>query len=182
MTAEGLMQLFETRYSGRAYDSAKDVSESDIKRLMQAAHLTPSCYNEQPWHFIIAHKKRQEEGYKKIFASLVEFNQGWAKEAPVLLVSVASLKYRKNGKPNRHGPYDTGAAAFAIMLEATTMGLMAHQMGGFDEMRISESFAIPASYTPMAVMALGYERKGEPFLEKDRRPLPDHFYMGEWKH
>ncbi len=179
--SEELKRLFEPRYSGRSYDSSRDVTENQLDSLINAAHAAPSCYNEQPWRFLITHKNRSKESYQLVFNSLVEFNQNWAKNAPILIVSIASLKFSKNGKPNRWGPYDTGAAAFAMMLQATTMGLMAHQMGGFDEEKLAKSFQISNEYTPIAVMAVGYETKGEEPLKKERNPLENHFFKGEWR-
>lgn len=174
------MEIFKERYSGREYDPKRQVPKEAVTAIIDAAHLSPSCYNEQPWHYIIADKKDQPDAYQKIFDTLVEFNQGWVENVPLLIVSVCSTKYRKNGKPDRHGPYDTGAATFAMMLEATHLGLMAHQMGGFDEKKLSKSFNIPEDYIPMAVMALGYEKEGAEPVPKDRRPKEKHFFIGEW--
>jgi nitroreductase len=179
--SEELKGLFESRYSGRSYDSSRDLTEDQLDSLIYAASLAPSCYNEQPWRFLITHKNRSIESYQLVFNSLVEFNQNWAQNAPILIVSIAGLKFAKNGKPNRWGPYDTGAAAFAMMLQATTMGLMAHQMGGFDEKLIKKSFNISDEYTPIAVMAVGYETKGEEPIPKDREPLENHFFKDSWK-
>lgn len=175
-----LESLLKTRHSGRAYDTTRSPSLKDLDPLIFSAHLSPSCYNEQPWHYILAHHTETPEAYQKILHSLVEFNQNWAKSAPILIAIVAKNFYRKNGKPNRHGPYDAGASAFALMLRAANLGYMAHQMGGFDEKKLAVSFGIPDTYTPMAVMALGYEKAGEPIPEKDRRDIKDHFYIGCW--
>ena len=176
-----LEELMQFRHSGRLYDLEKDLPFSALKPLISAAHLAPSCYNEQPWHFIIAHKSETPEAYAKIFDSLVEGNQKWVQGVPILIAVVAKDYYRKNKKPNRHGPYDSGSAAFSFVLEAAKLGYMGHQMGGFDEKKLAQSFNIPEEYTPMAVMALGYEKKGEPIPPKDRREIDKHFYYGTWK-
>ncbi len=97
-----------------------------------------------------------------------------------MLVSVAGSKFIKNSKPNRWAQYDTGAAAISMALEATSLGLMAHQMGGFDEQKISQRFGIPVEFTPVAVIAIGYEKEGEKPIPKDRKPITDNFYGGTW--
>jgi nitroreductase len=175
-----LGNLLKTRHSGRVYDWERDLPLKELQPLIEAAHLSPSCYNEQPWHYIITHKSETPDGYKKIYDSIVEVNQNWAKNAPILIAVVAKNFYRKNGKPNRHGIYDTGASATAFAIQAANLGYMAHQMGGFDEKKLSASFNIPEGFTPMAVMALGYEKEGEPIPSKEREELKDHFYFGEW--
>ena len=172
--------LMESRHSGREYDNTKLVTADQIKALSEAARLAPSCYNDQPWFFILCDRTTQPEAYKKVMNCLVEFNQGWAKNAPLLVVVLADSKFEKSQKLNRWGSYDTGAAAFSMALQAAHMGLMAHQMGGFDEDKIRKEFSIPSSVTPMAIMAIGYEQAGAQVPLKDRRPLTDNFFLGAW--
>nr|WP_256361147.1 nitroreductase family protein [Methylomonas koyamae] len=64
--------------------------------------------------------------------------------------------FNHNGKPNRWAPYDTGAAALSICIQATALGLAAHQMGGFDADLARQSFGLPEDCTPMAMIAVGY--------------------------
>lgn len=179
---KSLASLMESRHSGRTFDPAKPVSQEQLEKIVKAARFSPSCYNDQPWSFIIANKNTDPEAYQKVFNTLVEFNQGWAKNAPVLIVSVAGSNYRKNGKPNRFGQYDTGAAAMSMMYEAAAIGLMAHQMGGFDDKAVREAFNIPEDYTPMSVMALGYEAVNAPDKDtpKERIPEKTNFFFGKW--
>ena len=47
--------------------------------LIEAARFAPSCFNEQPWRFIIAD---EEESLKKIRNVLMPGNQIWANKAP----------------------------------------------------------------------------------------------------
>jgi nitroreductase len=175
-----LMPLLQKRHSGYAYDASKPLSKDQMQKLMLAAQTAPSCYNDQPWHFIFGDRNLNPEAYNKILNSLVEFNQGWAKNAPLLVVVTADTKFQENDKDNRWGSYDAGAAAFAMMLEATDMGLMAHQMGGFDEKKLQTDLNIPERYIPMAVMAIGFEAQGEAPKPKERKPLKENFFMGSW--
>lgn len=126
-----LRQLLKSRHSGRAYDVDRNISLAELEPLIEAAYLTPSCYNEQPWHYIITHKNETPEAYQKVLDSLVEFNQNWANRAPILIALVAKDFYKMNNKSNRLSGYDLGASAFAFTLLATDLGMMAHQMGGF---------------------------------------------------
>lgn len=175
-----MQEILSKRYSGRSYDTLRPVSKSQLQSIVEAARAAPSCYNEQPWYFVVCDRSTEPEGYNKIFNTLVEFNQGWAKNAPVLLFSVADSKFARNDKPNRWGAYDTGSAAVCMMIEATALGLMAHQMGGFDEQALKKEFSIPDHLTPMAVMAIGYATAEEKQPERERKPLSQNFYAGSW--
>ena len=146
-----VLPIFNLRHSGRNYDSTRPVTEEQIRLLAEAARSAPSCYNEQPWAFIFCDRTIDPQAYAKVMKGLVEFNQGWAKNAPVLVVISAETKSRRTKKDNQWGPYDTGAAAVCMALQAAGMGLMAHQMGGFaDADIIRKEFNIPPRICSMS--------------------------------
>lgn len=177
---ETYSQLLSNRFSGYSFDPNKPVTQEQLQLIVQAAQLTPSSYNEQPWNFVIADRNTNPAAYEKILSGLVEFNQGWAKTAPVLIVSIATLNSTKNGKPNRWSSYDTGAAAFSIVLQASSMGLMSHQMGGFDEDALRKAINIPKGYTPISVIAIGYPAATQTPTERKRKPVTENFFSGSW--
>ncbi len=90
----------------------------------------------------------------------MEFNQQWARTAPVLIMGVAKTKFSHNGAPNRVALYDLGAAAATLCYQATALGLYTHQMAGFDRDAARKVFNVPEDYIFGAVIALGYQ--GEP--------------------
>jgi len=150
---EGIPELILRRWSPRSYVD-REIPSGDLEKLFVAASWAASSYNEQPWRFFLGRKG--DETYKKIFDSLVEFNQGWAKTAPVLILSVGSKKFAHNGSPNAYALHDTGAATAYLALEATALGFHAHSMGGFDKDLARASFGIPSDYEIGAVTAIGY--------------------------
>lgn len=172
-------ELLSKRYSGYSFDASRKVSHEQLLSILEAGRLAPSSYNDQPWYFIVCDKNTNPEAYQKAFSTLVEFNQGWAKTAPVLLIVIANDKSHQ-GQFNRWAQYDTGAAAFSIMLQATSLGLMAHQMGGFDEQKVRQLFSLPEHAIPMSVMAIGYAAPGDKKKEKERKPLRENFFDGAW--
>lgn len=176
-----ILPLFAERHSGYVYDALQPVSSEQIRLLCEAAHSAPSSYNEQPWIFIICDATTDPDAYAMALGSLAESNQTWAKNASVLIVISANTLSNYNQKPNRWALYDTGAAAVCMALQASSIGLMAHQMGGFDAEQIQQDFNIPSKYTPMAVMAVGYELQDEPLPSKERDPLHEHFFHGSWE-
>ncbi|MEQ1600004.1 MAG: nitroreductase family protein, partial [Methylotenera sp.] len=85
--------------------------------------------------------------------------------------------------------YDTGAAAENLCLQAAHLGLMAHQMGGFNADKAHEKFNIPAQFTPMAMISVGYQGdandlpddlKARELAERKRKPLGALFFDGVW--
>jgi nitroreductase len=149
----GVIEVILKRWSPRAY-SDKPVSPESLKEVFEAARWAASSFNEQPWRFLVGH--RGDETYKKIFDSLVEFNQSWAKSAPVLILSVAKKTFTGNGSPNQFAQHDTGAATAYLALQATALGFHTHSMAGFDHDKALKSFNIPADYEAGSVTALGY--------------------------
>jgi nitroreductase len=164
----GVHDLIHRRWSPRAY-ADKEVPAAELKRLFEAARWAASSSNEQPWRFLVG--RRGDDTYQKIFNALVEFNQSWAKSAPVLVLSVAKNIFTNNGKPNAYGMHDTGAASATLALQATAIGLHTHSMAGFDREQLRASFAIPSDYEIGAVTAIGY--LGDPAT------LPEHLQKME---
>ena len=181
--------LLARRWSPRAFDANRKVSHEQIGVLVEAARWAPSCFGDEPWRYLIWDRHIDEASWRKAFDCLGEGNRKWVINAPVLMLSCAGSKFRHNGSPNRFGPHDTGAASMALVLQAVASGLAAHQMGGFDADKARAAFAIPEEYTPMAMIAVGYQAEPE-ILEGDllarekaprsRQPVGNHFFAGRW--
>ena len=74
-------------------------------------------------------------------------------------------------------------------LQATALGLVAHQMGGFDPVQAQARFAIPADHSCMAMIAVGHpgalETLPEALRDKEqaprsRKPLAQFVFEGRW--
>ena len=157
------------RKSRRAY-LPTPVSGETIKSLFEAARWAPSSSNEQPWAYLYA-TKDQPELWEKIFDSLMEGNKLWAREAPLLVVSMVRKNFLKNDKPNGSARFDLGAANAFLSLQATHLGLNVHQMGGFEKDKIIGNLNIPDTHEPVVVLAIGYpgtpEQLAEPFKTRE---------------
>jgi len=183
---EGIPELILRRWSPRAF-ADREIPSADLEKLFVAASWAASSYNEQPWRFFLG--RRGDETYKKIFDSLVEFNQGWAKTAPVLVLSIGKKVFSHNGSPNAFGLHDTGAATAYLGLQATALGLHTHSMAGFDKELARASFGIPSEYEIGAVTAIGYlgdpstmpedYKKGD-LTPRSRKPVSE-FVFSEWE-
>lgn len=154
---KGVLPVVLDRWSPRSF-SSRDVSPADLKRVFEAARWAASAYNEQPWRYLVG--TRNSLTHKKIFSTLIGFNQGWAGSAPVLILGVASTKFSHNGTDNTYAIYDLGAASSYLTLQAAALGLYTHQMAGFDQDAARKAFGVPDDYAFGSVIALGYQ--GEP--------------------
>lgn len=188
-TKVAIHELIAARWSGRAYDSAKMLTREAIMALVEAARWAPSCFGDQPWRFLVFDKATNQAGWDKALSCLVEGNRGWAKDAPLLLLACADSVLSQNGNPNRWGQYDTGAASENLSLQATALGLMVHQMGGFDADKTRIEFAIPEQFTPIAMMTVGYQLpeaaisddiKEREYNARARNTLDENFFEGHW--
>ena len=45
--------MIQARWSPRAFDPDKPVSHDDLLALLEAARWAPSCFNDQPWRFVV---------------------------------------------------------------------------------------------------------------------------------
>src|ERR1700679_4061806 len=151
--ASGVLDIILKRWSPRSY-ADKPVSSADLTKIFTAAAWAASSYNEQPWRFLVG--KKGDETYAKILDSLIEFNQAWAKTAPVLILSVGKKTFTHNGSPNGFAMHDTGAASATFSLEATALGMHTHGMAGLDKDKARTNFGIPEDFEVGAVGALGY--------------------------
>jgi nitroreductase len=154
---KGVLPVVLDRWSPRSF-SSRDVSPADLRRVFEAARWAASAYNEQPWRYLVG--TRNSLTHKKIFSTLIGFNQSWAGSAPVLILGVASTKFSHNGTDNGYAIYDLGAASSYLTLQASALGLSTHQMAGFDQDAARKAFGVPDDYAFGSVIALGYQ--GEP--------------------
>jgi nitroreductase len=184
-SADRVLPVLLERWSPRAF-ADRDVAAADLKTIFEAARWAPSSYNEQPWRFFVGH--RGSETYNKILDSLVPSNEAWAKRAPVLILGVVKTRFSHNESPNNYAAHDLGAAMALMAVQATALGLAAHQMAGFDWVKARESFAIPETYAMGSVMALGYRGELTDMEEKfqaqeqaprSRKPLSE-IVLSDW--
>lgn len=177
------------RWSSRAFDPEQAISHNDLIALAEAARWAPSSYGAQPWRFLVLDKSSDEVAWNKALSCINEWNQAWAKHAPLLVIAIAHSQFSHNQKLNRWAEYDTGAAVENFCLQATAMNITTRQIGGFDLDLICAAFDIPDNFTPMSVVAAGYLAKPDKLdpsiadaehAPRTRNPLGEHFFSGKW--
>lgn len=180
--------LIAARWSPRAMDAERPVTSAQIHSLLEAARWAPSCFNEQPWRFLVF--DGSDPGARQRARDCLADGNAWARKAPLLLLSVARDSFARNDKPNRHAQHDVGLATENLVLQAGDLSLATHQMAGFDADRARAEFGIPPGFTPMAMIAVGHPGDPEALEEalrerevapRSRRPLAEVAFRGTWE-
>ncbi|MFP4557728.1 MAG: nitroreductase family protein [Bacteroidales bacterium] len=168
------------RKSVLAFD-ATVLKDSDIRKLFEAARWAPSSYNEQPWRFYYA-SRDNAESFSKLASCLVPPNKEWAKNASMLVITTAKKHLALNGKKNGYAKHDTGLATANLLIQAESMGLATHPMGGFDRDMARTILNLNVDYIPVAAIAVGVygnfdslseENKKREIMPRERKPLDE---------
>lgn len=163
-TRYDMLPEIKTRFANRALTD-QPVPQEVQEALVEAASYAPSCFNEQPWRFLMATGER----HAKLLATLTPQNQEWAGRAPVLMVTLAKTTFTHGGRPNPWHLSDAGCATGFLMLEAERRGLTAHPMAGFNRTQVREAFEIPEEFDIVHVTAIGYPGDLELLSEKNQQ-------------
>lgn len=190
VTDHPIEEIIAERWSGRAFDKAIPVSPNQVDAMCEAARWAPSCYGDQPWRFVIWDRFADKENWEKALACLSPGNQDWAQNAPILILATSEQAFSHNQQTNRWAGYDTGAATISLCLQATAMGLMSHQMGGFDAEKLSQTFDLPDSLQLWSMIAVGHpapldsltaDQLERELKARERRPLTESFFHNQWR-
>ena len=177
--------LLGERWSPRAF-ADRQVERADLLSLFEAARWSASGGNGQPWSFVVATQAEQET-YAALAGCLAASNAEWATRAPVLVLGV-TLTVRKN-QPYRVGLFDLGLAVQNLTVQATSLGLVVHPMGGFSKEAARERFEIPADHEPVVMLAIGYlgdpailseQNRDRELAQRQRKPLDEIVFGKRW--
>ena len=188
ITDHPVLPVIAERWSPYAYEP-RAVEREKLLSCLEAARWAASSYNEQPWTFILAERGDAAE-FGRLLECLVESNRAWAKNAGVLMLTVVSKLFAKNGKPNRAAEHDIGLAAGNLVLQATALGMQAHQMIGIDPPKARAAYGIPDTHEALTAIAIGYPATVDPnttdalaqrdLSRRGRKPLNEIVITGAW--
>jgi nitroreductase len=151
------------RSSVRAYKDT-EVEEDKLKRILEAARLSPSASNRQEWKFIIV--KNRETRARLADAA---FGQSFICEAPVVIVACGTESKSVMGCGQPTHTVDVSIACAFMLLQAYELGLGACWIGAFKEDAVKHILKIPKQVRVVAMTPMGYS--AEPPSPKDRKKL-----------
>jgi nitroreductase len=134
------------------------VSEDTLGRIVEAARLSASAMNKQPWQFIVV---QDPDGLRRLGA--LARSGPYIAQAPVaVVVAVEGSKFAVS---------DASRAIQSMMLTAWAEGVGSNWVGfgGLDE--VKELLGIPTELDVLAVVPFGYPAKAVSDPHKKRKSL-----------
>jgi nitroreductase len=173
---------------------------ADVRdRILSNALHAPSAGFSQGWAFLTFEGAETQAFWEATFEPEMRERFKWDGlfKAPLIVVPLSSMdlyldRYAEDDKgwkdrdPDRWPvPYwhiDTGFAALLMLLTAVDSELGALFFGIFKPEEFKSRFGIPAAYTPIGAIAIGYPAPDEPSpsLKRGRRPLDEVVHRGGW--
>lgn len=183
------IDVIRKRISTNKFDTARTLSEDEVRELVEAATHAPSSYNIQHWRFVALTRPEDKErlkgvayGQPKVAEAAVTFIvlgdlQGYKKlpeilrragEAGILdqgliqnWVQSTEGSYGSNERFARDEAIRSGAmAAMVLMIAAEARGLATGPMIGFDPEGVKREFGISDRYVPVMLLTVGYPAPG----------------------
>ncbi len=153
-------QRFVQRWSPRAF-KPDGIPQEHFGIMFEAARWAPSSMNQQPWSFVVT---AAGEARDRMDATILPGNRAWSDAAPAIVWVIAKTTF-KDGTPNAHAMFDTGAATMQMVLQADAMGYRSHYMGGIDPEAAHKALGLDDAHLVACAIAVG--RQG------DASTLPD---------
>ncbi len=154
------MEVFETArtvLAVRAYQD-KPVPPDLVRRIVEAARLTGSSINGQPWHFVVI----ENRDTLRQLGALVRTGP-YIAQAPLAIAVVM--------EKSRYAVSDASRAIQSMILTAWSEGVGSNWTGfmGLDE--VKPLLGIPNELDVLAVVPFGYPAKAIGQGKKKRKPL-----------
>ena len=167
------IEIARTRQSCRSYDPARPVEEEKLQAILEAAQLSPSACNGQPYHLTVC---RSEAAVAVAKATAGLGMNRFAVQAPVQIVIsekpyVATAAAGAKIKGNDYRSIDIGIVAAYITAEATAQGLGSCILGWLDDAKIRKICDLDAPVR--LVITIGYASDGDKLREKKRKDLSE---------
>lgn len=152
--------LFTNRWSPRSFDN-RMINHDDMQRIFEAASWAASAMNEQPWRYTYA-MRSDDASFSQLLACLNPANAVWAHHASVLIIASIKTTFTSNQKPNGSALHDLGLANQNLILQAQSIDIYSHVMGGFDRDKARAVLNTAEDINPVVMIAMGY--LGDPAL------------------
>lgn len=160
------MDFFETvekRRSIRKYKT-EQISDKDLKRILEAGRLAPSGGNRQPWSFIIVRKPET----KRRLATAANLQQFIA-DADTVVVALGDQAASRNLYKQ-----DPMIAIEHMALASTALGYGTCWIGAFNEDEVKEIVKVPENMTVIALLPIGVPNESPP--PRSRRAFKEVFF------
>jgi nitroreductase len=188
------MEIIDAISARRAYRflSAEALPDGAARRIVEAGHLAPSCFNNQPWritatggdaghgdaghgdagHGDAGHGDagHGDEPLAALRAALSETN-AWAARAPMIIaVAVRASDDCRLEDGRDYALFDAGLCAMNMISQATAEGLVAHPIAGYNPKKAKAALGIDKDYVLAVLIVVARHAEGD--LEADTVLMP----------
>jgi nitroreductase len=170
-----LIDLIKQRQSCRTY-LPQGVPRELIVSCLEAARLSPSACNSQPWYFIVVDEPQlKDELCEAVFQGPYAMNH-FSKKAPVIIAVItetSAFLARIGGffRGTQYALIDVGIAVEHFILQAAERGLATCWIGWFDEKKAKKILRVPMNKKIDCLICLGYSEEEQ--REKNRKSMKD---------
>ena len=177
------IDLVKKRRSVRKYSDAQ-VDRVLLEKCLEAARLSPSACNSQPWKFIVVDQPElKDKVARETYGILDSFNK-FTHQAPVMVVIVAEKANFTSQmgtmiKKIEFPLIDIGIAAEHFCLQAAELGLGTCMIGWFNEKPLKKLLNIPENRSIVLLISLGYPAV-EKEIDKRRKSLDEMMRYDEY--
>ncbi len=149
-----ILACIADRRASRAV-SAENLTAEEIKTIVAAGLLAPSCFNNQPWRIVTA----AGSTLTALKESLTEGN-AWALQSPAIIaVAVRESDDCRLDEGRDYALFDAGLCTMNMMTQATALGIVAHPIAGFNVKKARKALGIPSDHILITLVVLG--KKGD---------------------
>ncbi len=166
-------EIAENRQSCRSYDAGRAVEREKLEAILEAARLSPSACNGQPYHLTVC----TGETAKAVARATQGMGMNkFAPDAPVQIV-ISEKPYVKTAaigakmKKNDYRSIDIGIVAAYITAEAAAQGLSTCILGWLDGDKIMEICGLDGA--ARLVICLGYAKTDDKLRTKKRKDMDE---------
>lgn len=155
------LSLARQRQSDRSYDPERPVEREKIERILEAARISPSACNSQPWHFIVVDDPELKNKVADATSTRILGLNHFTKQAPVHIIIVEEKVNLTSGfgglvKNKEYAQMDIGIATAHLCLAAEDEGLGSCILGWFDEKKMKQLLDIPSNKRIALDVIIGY--------------------------
>jgi nitroreductase len=174
LTMGDFFEVNSSRQSCRSF-TGQPVEHEKLVKCVEAALLTPSGCNSQPWSFVVVEKPEllpeialcgQNNGINSFTdkaGAFIFVIEEYAELMPNLRAMLDSRYFAKG---------DLGAATLTLCLAAEALGLGTCIIGMFNREKIAELVGLPKETLFASMIAVGYASKPE-VRKKQRKSLAE---------
>ena len=167
------LEIANARQSTRAYDESRPVEDEKLNAILEAARLSPSACNGQPYHLTVCTGETAKE--VAMACRGLGMNK-FAVQAPICIV-VSEMPYVKSAamgakvKNNDYRSIDIGIATAYLTAEAAAQGLATCILGWFDNEKICKLCDL--DQPARLVITLGYAKEDDSLRPKKRKDMAE---------